>query len=504
MIPVVLCANDTSWDHEHDRLIPGGQGDRYLSPILAHLPEAVVSRQPQPGAVNFYMNHRNRYRPECWRGEHASVQGSHGIADKGYRDAAACASFTHVVAPGPALAESIVRSGVARSKVHILGYPKLDPIFQGRVASPWPERDGRIRVLWAPTHGGGSEVHRDGNPNAPGARATTWWRRDELLSLLDPERFLVVEAPHPRHSPGRQATLAQYVGADVVIADGGSTMYEAWCCGLPVVFADWLTAERNLTRAGGALLEHRVYAEKIGWHAVCSQEFPELVEAAAETGITPEEQRFSLEVLPAKYRGVSGKLHADFLLALADGPAHSLHATPPLRREETTLRFFSLKYPNLAVPSVHVRFRPVQTEDGRTIGVADVTTRGAIAHLRSPWMRRRGVLLADEADLTLAGEQGTSGQMEQAEPVEPAPAVPQPGPAAEAEAEVGPVPAGTAGDVLAWVGSDPARARAALAAERQRSKPRTSLLAKLEKLATAVVHDLTPASVIHHQTAEEV
>ena len=92
MIPVVLCANDTSWDHEHDRLIPGGQGDRYLSPILAHLPEAVVSRQPQPGAVNFYMNHRNRYRPECWRGEHASVQGSHGIADKGYRDAAACAS----------------------------------------------------------------------------------------------------------------------------------------------------------------------------------------------------------------------------------------------------------------------------------------------------------------------------------------------------------------------------------------------------------------------------
>src|SRR5690606_30842829 len=89
----------------------------------------------------------------------------------------------------------------------------------------------------------------------------------------------------------------------------------------------------------------------------------------------------------------------------------------------------------------------------------------------------------------------------------PAPAAPtasSPAPADPPPTGDDTVPDGTAATVLAWVGSDPARARAALAAERQRSKPRTSLLAKLGKLATAVVHDLTPASVIHHQTAEEV
>lgn len=45
------------------------------------------------------------------------------------------------------------------------------------------------------------------------------------------------------------------------------------------------------------------------------------------------------------------------------------------------------------------------------------------------------------------------------------------------------VPDGTANQVMAWVNSDPERAAAALEAEKAKAEPRTSLIAKLEKLA---------------------
>lgn len=45
------------------------------------------------------------------------------------------------------------------------------------------------------------------------------------------------------------------------------------------------------------------------------------------------------------------------------------------------------------------------------------------------------------------------------------------------------VPDGTAVDVLGWVGDDPARAALALLAEQKREKPRTTLVANLEKVA---------------------
>lgn len=45
------------------------------------------------------------------------------------------------------------------------------------------------------------------------------------------------------------------------------------------------------------------------------------------------------------------------------------------------------------------------------------------------------------------------------------------------------VPDGTAESVLAWVGDDPERARAALAAEDRREHPRSTLVDKLRKLA---------------------
>jgi hypothetical protein len=45
------------------------------------------------------------------------------------------------------------------------------------------------------------------------------------------------------------------------------------------------------------------------------------------------------------------------------------------------------------------------------------------------------------------------------------------------------VPDGTKDEILGWVGDDPARAAAALEAERSRENPRSTLVAALEKVA---------------------
>lgn len=55
----------------------------------------------------------------------------------------------------------------------------------------------------------------------------------------------------------------------------------------------------------------------------------------------------------------------------------------------------------------------------------------------------------------------------------------EPGPPAELNIE------GSAAQVLAWVGEDPARADQALAAEEARDKPRSTLVKALTKLAAA-------------------
>ena len=54
------------------------------------------------------------------------------------------------------------------------------------------------------------------------------------------------------------------------------------------------------------------------------------------------------------------------------------------------------------------------------------------------------------------------------------------------------VPDGTAKDVLGWVGDDPARATLALQAENAREKPRSVLVATLQKVAGKGASDAQP------------
>lgn len=318
---IVFCSNSTGWDVDNDRLVPGGQVDRLIAPVIEHLPQDsyTVMRQPVARAINVYLSTRDRYCHGSEQLDRWSVLYAHGIADKGYRLGAASnprRRFDFITVPGPGHERGLLDAHYPSGRIIETGYPKLDPLY----AADRVPRDagGPIRVLYAPTHGGGSERYTDGNPKAPGAKATSWWHREEILALLDADDLEVTLAPHPRHHPERQATFTEYLSADVVVADGGSTIYEALALGIPVVMPDWLTAHRNLTRQGGALLEARVYGERIGYHADEPDELADLVRKAASEGLSAADVDFIDEVLPPRLRGCSGRAFAEFLVRLEE------------------------------------------------------------------------------------------------------------------------------------------------------------------------------------------
>ena len=318
---VTFAYNETSWDAGP---IPGGMADRMVRPILDHLPahDVDIARYPKPGSVNAYLSMPGIYGDRFLRG---GVLLSHGIADKNIRIGRKVADFDYVIVPGPAHADRLKRTGCPPHMIVELGYPKLDPLYRSSIA--YPKADVRVRVVYAPTHGGGGEAHHMNDKSSPGtrpARCTSWWDRDRILDLLPDDRFDVVVAPHPRHRPDRRATFTEYIGADVVVADGGSTIYEAWALGIPVVFPAWLTAAANMSRGG---LEGAIYAGRLGRHAQWPEALAEQVERAAVEGMSERDVDFIDRVLPPEYRGKAGQLHAEFLADL-DRKAASCSARP--------------------------------------------------------------------------------------------------------------------------------------------------------------------------------
>lgn len=319
MRPICFAYNPTSVD-DHGQPIPGGMADCLVQPVIAAMrpgDDWRISNKPQPGMVNTYLTHRATYGLRSKPQGERSVFISHGIADKKWRNANRMTGrFDWVFVSGPLWRQRLIDGGFPAARICEVGYTKLDPIFQGKVEGHTPRADGRLRVVWAPTHGGGGEKYARAAkpPNTSGARRTSYWQRDLIARLLPASEFDVVEAVHPRHRPDRRATLAEYVGADVVVADGGSTIYEAWALGIPVVFPTWLVGTAN-QRAG--TLENDIYTRRVGWHAVEATDLPKLVIHASDRGPGALARDLVEDVFPARYRGRSGALHAEALLDIA-------------------------------------------------------------------------------------------------------------------------------------------------------------------------------------------
>lgn len=331
---------------------PSGRGLLYHHQIYASMAHALTATVlpnlsadvgfglwPRPWEVNVYFAHRSRYLAPTADGE-TSVFAGHGIADKGWRTPAKVRGYHFICTSGPAWTERYVASGIHPDRILEVGYPKLDPVFLGEI--PPPERDDRVRVVWAPTHGGVLDRPYDPADHGRGNGTSTWWHRDQIHTLLPESEFDVIEAPHPRARPDRSVTLAEYVDADVVIADGGSTIYEAWALGIPVVFPDWLVAHARRHSTARATFEAEIYATRIGRHALTAGDLPTLVAQAATRGITDAEVDLIDRIFPPAYRGASGARLAHMLDEIASGVRVPIEEPPMPSADRVLVRHETL------------------------------------------------------------------------------------------------------------------------------------------------------------------
>jgi len=262
----------------------------HVEPILEHLKEGVIAYEPSPSDLNVSLS---------WEVfPKADVFLSHGLADKNWRNADKMSGYDHVLVSGPAWKEKLVGQGMSPEVISVVGYPFLDPV--------WDLARSRELLVWAPTHKATSEVTTEGRFS------------EALLDRLRKE-FPLETVSHPVGS--KRLFRDVLPRAAVVIADAGSTLYEAWAFGVPVVFPDWLVKDAILKKWPGSF-EAIIYEQGLGWHANSEEELFDLVRKSWDTrelGTGVEE--FMEGILRSELRGCSGEVAAKELMRLRDRKA---------------------------------------------------------------------------------------------------------------------------------------------------------------------------------------
>lgn len=295
---ITFCPSNSDWLFDEQRIIPGSMSEVFIRQVTKQLPGARVNRQPMPTGVNCMMWGTSHYRERPSRHYDTRVQVGHGIADKGNFKRLA-KWYDHVIVPNNLHAQRV------GTKAFVGGIPMLDPFFDGTmtVTAGKLSKSGRIRVLYAPTHGGGG-IGGTGS-DLPDSNRSTWWHRERVLDALDFEDIEVVMAPHPRYGK-RKATHEEYAKADVIVCDLGSPLHIAVALGIPAVVPP---VDAPLRGSVEEYLLPRV--RRSGWDNVA-----EVVREAAQNGQTWEEMQASPHILAPEHRGTSAKRWADFLTDL--------------------------------------------------------------------------------------------------------------------------------------------------------------------------------------------
>lgn len=290
-----------------------GVQEQLLGLIDSQLPGPPPTRGAHlPGALNFCLF----IRPQ------ADVVMSHGVADRNYlwtRDARGqriANQRSHLLVPGQWLKRRLLASPsiqLGRDQVHVVGWPRLD-VLASQLRPPSSRRmrdarlrEGRPRVLWAPTHDGRTR-------GEAGLSTSSFPAFGNYLSALS--RFAWVDVSvHPRNRTDRTPTGASLPMSDVVVADPGSTAYEAWALGKPVIFPRWLLTERIAERLPDSAEAH-IVSERIGYHPESFDEFVDILRAGPVVG--PEVQAFMDDYLEPAYFGRSSARVAEVLTRLAE------------------------------------------------------------------------------------------------------------------------------------------------------------------------------------------
>ncbi|MEN8907910.1 MAG: hypothetical protein ABF289_18315 [Clostridiales bacterium] len=284
-------------------------------PILKHLSQKKSGfiNRPVPGpdgkGVNcrFFSSLRINQQAKCPVGPY-DVFISHGIADKNYWTGDKIKDFKYAFCPGPTWEKRMRKTGY-KGEIFQVGYTKLDPLFDGLYKRT--ERNKKY-IVWCPTHGYNNKNR--GRSSYPQCL--------ELINQIDSSIYDVKLCLHPTSKMNNNVkqvpTLKELVDADVVIADAGSTLYEAWALGKPVIFPDWLCAKDVIShfRKDTENLEYMIYQKKIGYHAKDMPHLNQLIEKALVDGMKDEEKAFMEDIFPSHLRGKAGETAAKALMEI--------------------------------------------------------------------------------------------------------------------------------------------------------------------------------------------
>jgi hypothetical protein len=275
--------------------------------IEPHLPAPKPSRGGyQRAAVNFCLF----VRPK------SDVVMSHGVADKSYFWSADgqghkyVNSRAHVLVPGEWLKRRLLASPVislSEAQIHVVGWPRLDMLI-GQVPDPARRRFGesKPRVLWAPTHNGRKR-------GETGRSTSSFPAFENYLRTLSKFAWIDVSV-HPRNRTDRTPTGASMPRADIVVADFGTTVYEAWALGKPVIFPRWLLADRIAEHLPGSAEAH-IFRERIGYHPGSFDEMVDIIRSGPV--ITPDVTAFLDDYLAPEWLGRSSARVAQVLTQIA-------------------------------------------------------------------------------------------------------------------------------------------------------------------------------------------
>lgn len=282
----------------------GDLQDKVVSAVAGEFGDAPWSAgtgETRPDAVNVGLFIRTQ----------AQVYLGHSVADRNYlwtrdeRGRRLVNSFQAVLVPGRWMKNRLLQSPSIRLKpdqVVCVGSPRID-LLRARAAGYKREAgDGKLRVLWAPTHG-----------KRNGSSVSSYPEFQPHLAALAGE-FDVATLLHPRQRASKAAVVDELLRADVVISDTSSVIYEAWALGKPVIFPSWLTFDRVLERYPKSAEAH-IYATGIGYHPGSFEELRDILRSGPSIG--NDVHRFMDEYLD-NYRGGSGSASAaNALLSLA-------------------------------------------------------------------------------------------------------------------------------------------------------------------------------------------
>ena len=184
--------------------------------------------------------------------------------------------------------------GVNKNKLHICGSGKIDYLFE--LQKQIPEEENTI--CFAPTHNNGIWKTTSSYP--------------KMLDYFDNNKYNFIISPHPFNAKNYIPSTESLCRSKVVIADSGSTIYEAMILGKPVIFPDFLVRKgiHNIFRGS---LEDEIYEKQIGYHIINSNNIDNIIEKALNEGVLENQKDFINENYDFSILGKYGEMTVDVI-----------------------------------------------------------------------------------------------------------------------------------------------------------------------------------------------